>query len=283
VSNRTVTQMTTRQREADGLTIRYADSERGGDETVLLLNPWPESLFAWETIWARLGQTARLVAIDLPGFGQSERRADLLSPRAMGRFLLRLIDEWGLGRPHVVGPDVGTAAVLFAASEDLDRFASAVVGSGGASFPLEVTGALKDIIEAPDVSGLRAVDGRDIVAGALEGIELHTLPEAVREDYLMSYAGDRFAESAAYVRSYPSDLPILAERLGEIRTPVQIIAGRHDALVPPSNAEFLHARLVNSKLDILETGHFTWEDGADAYLQLTRSWIKAHSTTRSSG
>jgi pimeloyl-ACP methyl ester carboxylesterase len=283
VSNRTVTQMTTRQREADGLTIRYADSERGGDETVLLLNPWPESLFAWETIWARLGQTARLVAIDLPGFGQSERRADLLSPRAMGRFLLRLIDEWGLGRPHVVGPDVGTAAVLFAASEDLDRFPSAVVGSGGASFPLEVTGALMDIIEAPDVSGLRAVDGRDIVAGALEGIELHTLPEAVREDYLMSYAGDRFAESAAYVRSYPSDLPILAERLGEIRTPVQIIAGRHDALVPPSNAEFLHARLVNSKLDILETGHFTWEDGADAYLQLTRSWIKAHSTTRSSG
>ena len=64
-----------------------------------------------------------------------------------------LIDEWQLGRPHVVGPDVGTGAVLFAASEDLDRFPSAVVGSGGASFPLEVTGALKDIIEAPDFIG----------------------------------------------------------------------------------------------------------------------------------
>jgi pimeloyl-ACP methyl ester carboxylesterase len=88
--------MTTRQRKADGLAIRYADSEGAGDETVLLLNPWPESLLAWETIWSRLAQTARLVAIDLPGFGESERR--------------------------------------------------------------EVTGALKDIIEAPDLSGFRAVD-----------------------------------------------------------------------------------------------------------------------------
>ena len=275
--------MTPRQREADGLAIRYAECEGVADETVLLLNPWPESLFAWNTIWSRLAENARLVAIDLPGFGQSERRAELLSPRAMGGFLLRLIDEWELGHPHVVGPDVGTGAVLFAAAEDVDPFPSAVVGSGGASFPLEVTGALKQIIEAPDLSGFQGIDGRDIVAGALEAIERHTLPAAIREDYLTSYAGERFVESAAYVRSYPTDLPVLAERLGDIRTPVQIIAGRHDALVPPSNAEFLHARLPDSKLDILETGHFTWEDGADDYLELTRSWIRAHSTAGSTG
>jgi pimeloyl-ACP methyl ester carboxylesterase len=282
MSDSNVTQITTRKREADGLLIRYADSEATADETVLLLNPWPESLFAWETIWPRLAQTARLIAIDLPGFGQSEGRADLLSPRAMGGFLLRLIDEWGLGHPHIVGPDVGTGVALFAASEDLDRFPSAVVGSGGASFPLEVTGTLKDLIEAPDLSGFREIDGRDIVAGALAGVERHTLSETAREDYLTSYAGHRFVESAAYVRSYPSDLPVLAERLGDIRTPVQIIAGRHDPLVPPSNAEFLHARLLHSKLDILETGHYTWEDGADDYLELTRSWIEAHSIARSS-
>jgi pimeloyl-ACP methyl ester carboxylesterase len=276
-----MTDMTTGQRTADGLVIRFAEAGEDREETVLLLNPWPESLFAWDTIWSRLAGTARLLAIDLPGFGQSERRTELLSPRAMGMFLLRLVDEWDLGRPHLVGPDVGTGAVLFAASEDLDRFPSAVVGSGGASFPLEVTGTLKQIIEAEDVSAFRALDGREIVAGALEGIEGHTLPEAVREDYLASYAGDRFVESMAYVRSYPSDLPVLADRLGDIRTPVQIIAGRHDALVPPSNAEFLHARLPHSKLDILETGHFAWEEGADSYLELTRSWIEAHSTAAS--
>jgi pimeloyl-ACP methyl ester carboxylesterase len=132
--------MSPRDRQADGLVIRYAETEAVEDETVLLLNPWPESRFAWNSIWSSLALTARLVAIDLPGFGQSERRAELQSPRAMGGFLLRLIDEWGLGHPRVVGPDVGTGAVLFAAAEDVGRFPSAVVGSGAASFPLEVTG-----------------------------------------------------------------------------------------------------------------------------------------------
>jgi pimeloyl-ACP methyl ester carboxylesterase len=275
--------MTPRQREADGLMIRCADTEADAEETVLLLNPWPESLYAWEAIWPRLAESARLVAIDLPGFGRSERRAELLSPRAMGGFLLRLIEQWGLGRPHVVGPDVGTGAVLFAAAEDANRFPSAIVGSGAASFPLEVTGTLKQIIEAPDLSAFREIDGRDIVARALQGIERHTLSEAAREDYLASYAGERFVESAAYVRAYPTDLPVLAERLGDIRTPVQLIAGRYDTLVPASNAEFLHERLPDSKLDILETGHYTWEDGAGDYLELTGSWIDAHRTPESRG
>ena len=275
--------MNPQQRDADGLTIRYAETEAGDRETILLLSPWPESLLAWNTIWPSLAETARLIAIDLPGFGQSESRAELQSPRAMGGFLLRLVEEWELGRPHLVGPDVGTGAVLFAASEEPDRFPSAVVGSGGTSFPLDVTGGLRDIIEAPDLSGLRQRDGREIVAAALQGIERHTLPEAVRDDYLSSYAGERFAESAAYVRHYPTDLPVLAERLADITTPVQIIAGRHDALVPPSNAEFLHARLPNSKLDLLDTGHFTWEDASDDYVELARSWIDAHGAARSAG
>jgi pimeloyl-ACP methyl ester carboxylesterase len=275
--------ITPSRREADGLSIRYAETDGDAAETILLLNPWPESLFAWNTIWPSLADTARLIAIDLPGFGQSERRAELQSPRAMGGFLLRLVEEWRLGRPHLIGPDVGTGAVLFAASEEPDRFPSAVVGSGGTSFPLEVTGALAQIIHAPDLSGFAGLDGRDIVAGALDGIEHHALPAAVREDYLSSYAGERFVESAAYVRNYPTDLPVLAERLTAITTPVQIIAGLRDTLVPPSNAEFLHARLPDSKLDLLDTGHFTWEDGSDDYLKLARTWIDAHSVTRLAG
>jgi pimeloyl-ACP methyl ester carboxylesterase len=270
------------KRKADGLTIRYAESAAGGDERVLLVNPWPESLFAWDTIWPALLEAAHLVAIDLPGFGQSEGRRDLFSPHAMGSFLIRLVDEWGLGNPHLIGPDVGSGATLFALSEQPDRFPSAIVGSGGASVPLDVTGALRDLIEAPDVEPFRAIDGRDIVAQALQGLQKHELPDDIREDYMASYAGDRFVESMAYVRAYPTDLPALAERLPGISTPVQIIAGKDDDLVPPSNAEFLHARLPNSKLDIFDTGHFTWEDGADDYLALATTWITEHRASRSS-
>ena len=80
-------------RSIDGLRIRYADSGGTQESTVLLTSPWPESLYAFAPIWASLAKHARLLAIDLPGFGASERRQDLLSPRAMGGFLAQLITD----------------------------------------------------------------------------------------------------------------------------------------------------------------------------------------------
>jgi pimeloyl-ACP methyl ester carboxylesterase len=42
--------------------------------------------------------------------------------------------------------------------------------------------------------------------------------------------------------------------------------------VPPVNAEFLHERLPHSKLDIIDSGRFTWEDAADDYAELVLAW-----------
>jgi pimeloyl-ACP methyl ester carboxylesterase len=259
-------------RTIDGLSIRYAESQDQSSDHALLLSPWPESLLAFEPTWTRLAQQTHLVAVDLPGFGHSQRRDALLSPRAMGEFVIRIADAFGLEHPHVVGPDVGTGASLFAAALHPGRLRSLVVGSGGTAYPLQLQWVLKDWVEAPDLEGYRSADPREIVAGALTAIERYTLPDAVREDYLASYEGDRFVESMRYVRAYPAELPVLAGLLPELQTPVQIIAGAHDPVVPPVNAEFLHERLPHSKLDILDAGHFTWEDAAKEYAALVTSW-----------
>jgi pimeloyl-ACP methyl ester carboxylesterase len=262
----------TEYRTIDGLSIRFAESEADRDDHALLLSPWPESLLAFEPTWMRLAEHTHLVAIDLPGFGHSQRRDALLSPRAMGEFVIRIAEAFGLENPHVVGPDVGTAASLFAAALHPGRLRSLVVGSGGAAFPLQLAGMLKDWVEAHNLECYRSVDQRQIVAGALTGIERYELPDHVREDYLSSYEGDRFVESMRYVRSYPTELPVLRDLLLEIETPVQIIAGARDPAVPPVNAEFLHERLPNSKLDIVDAGHYTWEDAADEYAALVTTW-----------
>jgi pimeloyl-ACP methyl ester carboxylesterase len=162
------------------------------------LSPWPESLYAFDQMWGRLAQHAHLLAVDLPGFGHSERRDSLLAPRAMGEVIIRLADEFGLENPHAVGPDIGTGALLFAAADNPGRLRSIVLGSGGASFPLELGGILNDWVVAPDVEGYRAVDPRQIVSAALSGIERYELPDSVREDYLSAYDGD--LESMRYVR-----------------------------------------------------------------------------------
>jgi pimeloyl-ACP methyl ester carboxylesterase len=258
-------------RTIEGLCIRFAESE-DRDDQALLLSPWPESLLAFEPTWARLAEHAHLVAIDLPGFGHSQRSDALLSPRAMGEFLIRVADAFGLENPHVIGPDVGTGASLFAAALHPGRLRSLVVGSGGSAYPLQLGGVLKDWVEAPDLEEYRSADPRHIVAGALTGIERYQLPDHVREDYLSSYEGDRFVESMRYVRTYPTELPVLRDLLPEIQTPVQIVAGARDQAVPPVNGEFLHERLPKSKLDIIDAGHFTWEDGADEYAALVTSW-----------
>jgi pimeloyl-ACP methyl ester carboxylesterase len=261
----------TQFRDVGGVSIRFAESEDHKDHA-LLLSPWPESIYAFEPIWSRLAEHAHLVAIDLPGFGHSERRDALMSPRAMGEFIVRVADTFRLELPHVVGPDVGTAAALFAAASHPDRLRSLVVGSGGAAYPLQLGGPLEEWTTAPDLEPYRRLDGRDIVAGVITTLERYTLTDVAREDYLSSYEGDRFAESMRYVRSYPTELAILRDLLPQIQTPVQLIAGKRDKVVPPVNAEFLHERLPRSKLDIIDTGHFTWEDGEDEYASLVTAW-----------
>ena len=70
--------MNTRQPIADGLSIRYAEADGAGDKNVLLLNPWPKSLLAWDTIRPRLAQTARLVNAEFLHARLTHSKLDIL-------------------------------------------------------------------------------------------------------------------------------------------------------------------------------------------------------------
>jgi pimeloyl-ACP methyl ester carboxylesterase len=253
-------------RTLDGVRIRYADSGSEGP-AVLLTSPWPESVYAFAPIWATLAEHARLFAVDLPGFGASEARNDLFSPRAMGEFLAKLIAEAGLGIPHIVAPDVGTSAALFAAAAHPEQIASVIVGTGGAAVPLQLGEPLASWVLDPDLDKYRTMDARAIVGAAID-TNAGGVPDEIRADYLDCYDGDRFVESMRYVRRYPQELPELAELLPRITTPVTIINGRHDRVVPLANAEFLDERLPTSRLAIIDAGHFIWEEEPAEYASI---------------
>jgi hypothetical protein len=70
--------------------------------------------------------------------------------------------------------------------------------------------------------------------------------------------------------SQRSDALLSPRAMGEF-----IIAVAEDTAVPPANASFLHERLPHSKLDVLDAGHFTWEDSAADYAALVTSWWRA--------
>jgi pimeloyl-ACP methyl ester carboxylesterase len=258
-------------RTIDGLSIRFVEGDRRGSDA-LLFSPWPESVFAYEPIWSRLAETAHLVAVDLPGFGRSERNDALMTPRAMGEFIVRVADEFQLEKPHVVAPDIGTSAALFAAAAHPDRFLSLIVGTGGAAVPIELGNPLREWVFAPDLEPYRRIGGRAIVERTLATLERYNVTNAAREDYLASFEGDRFAESIRYVQSYPSELEALRVVLPHVETPVQIISGRRDAVVPPVNAEYLHDRLPRSELHLIDATHFVWEDASEEYAALVSAW-----------
>jgi pimeloyl-ACP methyl ester carboxylesterase len=64
---------------------------------------------------------------------------------------------------------------------------------------------------------------------------------------------------------YPEELPLLAGLLPQITVTVTIINGRHDRVVPLSNAQFLDQRLPTSRLVIVDAGHFVWEEEPAKY------------------
>jgi pimeloyl-ACP methyl ester carboxylesterase len=260
-------------RVCDGVRVRFADSKADLDTTVLLLSPWPESLWAFRRIWERVTAVGRVVAIDLPGFGHSDGRPDLIAPDGAAAFLARLIDEWGLGAPHIVGPDIGTAAALLLAAQSPERVTSLTVGGGAVSFPVEADGALKAIIEAPSLDVVSELDARTNISAAVEsGAPITSEPE-VHEDYVSAYDLGRFAESARFVRHYPEQNPVLRDLLPSIATPTQIVAGRDDDIVPWSNNEYLDKLLPNSEIHPLDAGHYAWEQAPEQYGRLVADWV----------
>jgi len=260
-------------RTIDRITIRFAANGKTDGEPILLLSPLPESILAFLPTWEMFSALGPVIAVDLPAFGLSGGEPYLRAPEPMGNFVIRILESFGLVKPHVVAPDVGTPACLFAAANHPGIFKSLVIGSG-ATDHTDIGDILDKIVNAPSLEPFKNMTGEQFVRGALENMTQYKLPEYALQDYLASYAGDRFWNAMAFVRDYPNSLPRLAKRLGDVTVPCQITVGRHDPFVPVSNAESLHKGLRKSNLNVLDCGHFVWEDAAAEYGRLASDFIK---------
>jgi pimeloyl-ACP methyl ester carboxylesterase len=259
-------------KKIDGLQVRFATNGKKGGNPIVLLSPLPESILAFLPTWEMFSALGPVIAVDLPTFGLSEGRPDLQAPEPLGDFLLRILEAFGLEEPHVVAPDVGTPACLFAAANHPGIFKSLVIGSG-ATDHTDIGGILDQIVNAPSLEPFKNLTGEQFVRGAIENMKEYKLPDFALRDYLASYAGSRFFEAMAFVRDYPQSLPRLAKRLHEITVPCQITVGRNDPFVPVSNAKGLQKALPKNKLDVLDCGHFVWEDAAAEYGKLACTFI----------
>lgn len=189
----------------------------------------------------------------------------------MGDFLIKLLDQLDIPRAHVVAPDVGTLAALFAASRRPGRFESIVGGSGGVSLGL-LGEPLRQIVESSR-HDFAASEGGAQVYQLVKSMARTAIPEAILDDYRTSSQGQRWNEVADFVRAYRHDLPRLEMLLPSIVTPTLVISGKDDPFVPPSNGDFLANRMPHCRAEVVDAGHFVWEDASDAYASLVAAWI----------
>src|SRR5687768_2559921 len=107
----------------DGLTVAYR--ELGSGPAVLLVHGWPTSAHLWRNVMPAIAQRHRVIAIDLPGFGASDKPTDV---RYNFDFFTGAIDallaELHIERAAIVGHDLGGPIALRWALDRPDRVTS---------------------------------------------------------------------------------------------------------------------------------------------------------------
>ena len=146
--------------------------------------------------------------------------------------------------------------------------------TGGAAIPLVLGEPLKSWVLDPDLEKYRGMDPRAIVDVAIDtiagGVPTTSAPTTARATRATG-SSSRCATCAAIRNSYRSSPGFLPR----IATPVTMINGQDDRVVPVANAEFLDQRLPNSRVEIINAGHFLWEEAPQQYASIVIKAISA--------
>lgn len=257
--------------EAAGLSLHYVDlpasvPEAADAPAIVFLHGASgnlrDPLLAFR---AALEGRHRLVFVDRPGHGYSERGgdADIASPAGQARVVAALLDRIGVGRAVVVGHSWGAAVAAAFGVEHGDRTAGLVFVApathpwpGGVDWYYRaavqpVVGALFARTLVAPVGAARLEDGlRSVFAPDPEPVGY---AEAAAVPLL--FRPGEFVANAEDVAGLNANLARQSRRYGEIRAPAVVVSGNRDSVV----YEELHSGgLVRD----IPGARLVWLDGA---------------------
>lgn len=203
------------------------------------------------------------VAFDRPGAGFSGRLDGDGSPQGQAAVLREAARQLDLRRPVLVGHSFGAAVCLAWALQAPDEV-GAVVTIGGHVVPLG-GGPPRLAAVARSRAALRALaalartpPGRALVERVLGRI---FAPDPVPADYLriapaLALDRERLASDGEERAHWAQGLRALQEQYPRLSTPVVIVVGEQDQVVPPASSLRLHRLLPHSELRVIpQAGH----------------------------
>jgi len=195
-------------------------------------------------LFRRFTRQHRVYALDLLGYGGSERADADYTIATHAEILRRFIDAMHLPRTDIVAVSMGGWIATKFAAEHPERVQRLVlVSTGGFAFETSLTEAA---FSPPDIAALR----RSL---ALQSDLAARLPRFVLRD-LLRRSRDRAWINQRAMQSMLAGRDLVEGKLDRVRMPVMLVWGTADRLIPFSVARRIRAELPHAELFAVEGG-----------------------------
>jgi len=261
---------TSKHVEVEGLRIHYVEAGEG--DPVLLLHGWPTSSFLYRNILPHLAPTHRAIAVDLPGFGGSDKPLDAsYSFRFFDRVLSGFLDALELPAVGLVVHDLGGPLGLHWAVGNPSRV-SRLCLLNTLVYP-KMSWAVMAFVAGSYVPGLRFLLASPW--GLRKAMEMGTRRRGAVTDEVAAGVQAPFVESAArkaLLKSvhglHPKGMETIAAGLPTLNVPTRIIYGTGDRILPDVARTMAQVakdmKLPDDAVTALpDCGHFLQEDAPD--------------------
>lgn len=227
----------------------FSFTRRGSGEPLLLIHGIGHRWQAWQPVLDRLAEVHDVIALDLPGFGESPvpsggMPADLAATAGL---LPGLLAGLGVERPHVAGNSLGGAIALELAVAGLVASVTALSPAGfftraerRRAILILATLRANTYLPAPVLRTLlRSPAVRAASFAPLLAHPTRLTPDRALGDALALRRGRGFRPVARAARRY--------QFTGTPAVPVTVAWGTQDRVLPPRQAERARARLPGAR------------------------------------
>lgn len=249
--------------DLDGLRIHYLD--KGEGTPVVLIHGYTSSTYTWKDQFDELSKKYRVIAVDLKGFGFSDKPDGDYSRRAQGEVVASLLDRLQIPRAWLVGNSMGGETALNVAVAHPDKVLGLVLIDSAGIKVQGRTSLAPWYLQMPVLGRLLtalALTSDQLVRAGLEKSffdDSKVTDERVNAYYqpLKTQGGQL---SATRARAQFELFPI-EDRIPGIKVPTLIIWGAEDTLIPLEAGRKLNELISGSKLVIFEKcGHVPQEE-----------------------
>lgn len=239
--------------------------------TLALLHAFPLSSELWEPQLEGLKDVARVLAVDMRGFGETPLGEPPYDLEDLARDLRDLLDALGVDRCVLGGLSMGGYVALAFQRLFGDRLRGLVLAD---------TRAAADAPAARErrYQTIRQVEthGVEPLASTMPGTLLSAgAPEAMREQ-VKAWIASADPRAIAAAQRAMAERPDSTDRLASIQVPTLVVVGDEDALSPPDEAARMASMLSHGRLvRIPHAGHLSSLENPAAFNHALRDFLGA--------